>query len=109
MDSGTFTQGGQTSPLMRYEGEDLAEDELADLTGRYYPRELELWLDVRLEDDGLVIHRMRGEPIELTHRSDLTCGAFPFAQIEFQGAANGDITGLLAGNGRTKGVLFSRQ
>jgi CubicO group peptidase (beta-lactamase class C family) len=109
VDSATFTQG-ESTPMLRYEAEDLTEEALARLVGRYYSRELEVWLDIRLEDGGLVIHRRRGEPIELSNRSGLTFGGgFPFGEIEFQQAANGDITGLLAGNGRTKGVLFTRQ
>ena len=67
-------------------------------------------LDVRLEDGALVIHRRRGEPVSLSHRTELTfAGAFPFAEIEFLRSSNGEITGLLAGNGRTKGVRFTRQ
>jgi CubicO group peptidase (beta-lactamase class C family) len=109
VDSATFTQG-QTTPMVRFEADELTEQEMAELAGRYYSRELELWLDVRIEDGGLVIHRLRGAPAKLTFRSDLTfTGSMPFAQIEFRRAANGGITGLVAGNGRTKGVLFARQ
>lgn len=109
VDSATFTQG-QTMPMVRYEEEEIAEKELAELAGRYYSRELELWLDIRLEDGELVIHRLRGEPTELSHRAGLTFnGGFPFGEVEFQRASNGDVTGLVAANGRTKGVVFARQ
>lgn len=109
VDSATFTQG-QASPMVRYESVELTEEELADLAGRYYSTELELWLDVQLEDRGLVIKRLRGEPVELTGRTDLTFTAsFPFAEIEFQRAANGNITGLVVDNRRSKGVLFVRR
>jgi CubicO group peptidase (beta-lactamase class C family) len=109
VDSATFTQG-QSTPMLRYQPAELTEEELSDLVGRYYSRELELWMDVRLEEGELVVHRRRGEPVELSHRSGLTfAGTFPFAEIEFQRASNGEVTGLLAGNGRTMGVLFTRQ
>jgi CubicO group peptidase (beta-lactamase class C family) len=108
VDSATFTQG-RTTPMVRFEAETSSLD-VSELPGRYYSRELELWLDLQLEDDTLVVHRLRAEPMELTHRSGLTfAGAFPFAELVFQRADNGDITGLLAGNGRTKGVRFERR
>jgi CubicO group peptidase (beta-lactamase class C family) len=109
VDSATFTQG-QTTPMVRFEADELTEQEREELAGRYYSRELELWLDIRVDEDSLVIHRLRGEPRKLTFRSDLMfTGPTPFAQVEFQRAANGEITGLMVGNGRTKGVLFVRQ
>jgi CubicO group peptidase (beta-lactamase class C family) len=109
VDSATFTQV-QTTPMVRYDADELTEQEREKLVGRYYSRELELWLDIRAEDEGLVIHRLRGEPRKLTFRSDLTfTGPTPFGEVEFQRAANGEITGLVVGNGRTKGVLFVRQ
>ena len=105
----TFTQGS-TTPMVRYEEEPLDADALAELAGRYYGEELELWLDLRVEDGELVLHRQRAEPITLRHRSGSTFdGAFPFGEIEFVRASNGSVTALLAGNGRTKGVLFERR
>jgi CubicO group peptidase (beta-lactamase class C family) len=108
VDSATFTQG-QTTPMIRFDPDETSLD-LAELVGRYYSKELELWLDVRVEDEELVVHRLQAEPVTLTHRLGLQFGGgFPFAEIVFQRADNGDITGLVTGNGRTKGVLFSRQ
>jgi hypothetical protein len=105
----TFTQGS-TTPMVRYDEEPMDAEALAELAGDYSGEELELWLDVRAEDGALVLHRLRAEPITLRHRSGSTFnGGFPFAEIEFVRAANGSITGLLAGNGRTKGVIFERR
>jgi hypothetical protein len=105
----TFTQG-ITTPMVRYEEELLDAEALAELAGHYYGEELELWMELRVEDGELVLHRLRAEPITLRHRSGVTfSGGFPFAEIEFVRAANGSVTGLLAGNGRTKGVLFERR
>lgn len=108
VDSATFTQG-RVQPMIRYE---VAADaaELTDLAGRYYSRELEVWLDIGVEDDGLVLQLLRGEPMELTHRNGLSfTGPQPYATVDFQVADNGDVTGLIAGNGRTKGILFVKQ
>jgi CubicO group peptidase (beta-lactamase class C family) len=105
----TFTQGS-TTPMVRFEPVELSTGDLLDLAGRYYSRELELWLDVRLEDDALIVQRLMADPLTLTHTDGLSfTGAFPFASVEFVRASNGSITGLLAGNGRTKGVLFERR
>lgn len=104
----TFNQG-QPSPMTRFEPEAMGAEELEALAGRYYSRERELWVEVRVEDGGLVLDRLRADPLKLTHRSGLTfSGTFPFAEIVFQRAFNGSITGLVAGNGRTTGVLFVR-
>ncbi len=95
----------------------LTAEGMEAFEGRYYSRELELWLEVRLEENAdddeepkLMIERLRATPVTLTHREGTVFGGgFPFAEIDFQRASNGSITGLLAGNGRTKGVLFERR
>lgn len=105
----TFTQG-QASPMTRRQADEMSVDALESLAGRYYSRERELWVEVRVDDGGLVLDRLRADPLKLSNRSGLTfSGTFPFAEIEFQRASNGSITGLVAGNGRTKGVLFVRE
>ena len=89
---------------------------LEGFLGRYFSRELDLWAEVGLEEnededrDLFVFQHLRMEPIDLTHRTGTVfSGAFPFAEVDFQQAANGDVTGLITGNGRTKGVLFERR
>jgi len=109
VDRATFTQGS-TIPMVRFAPAPLTDDLVAGLVGRYFSRELELWLDVRHEGGDLVVHRLGADPLDLTHREGLEfAGAFPFASVEFVRASNGAVTGLLAGNGRTKGVLFERR
>ena len=109
VDTATFTQG-QSFPLRRFERTAMGPETLVRLAGRYFSRELDLWLGVRVEDGSLVLERFGADPLELSHGEGLSfSGAFPFVTVEFQQAANGEITGLLAGNGRTKGVLFRRQ
>lgn len=105
----TFTQG-RTTPMVRFHPVKLSTEDLLGLAGRYYSRELELWLDVRLEDDALIVHRLEADPLTLANSDGLSfTGPFPFSSVDFVRASNGSITGLLAGNGRTKGVLFERR
>ena len=123
VNTATFTQG-QSVPMRRIEESALTAEDMEAFEGRYYSRELEVWLEVRREEPGedptaeesddaeprLVLHRLRGDPIPLAHGEDLAfTGAFPFAQVEFERAGNGEVTGLRAGSGRTKGVLFERR
>lgn len=128
VDSATFTQG-RSSPMRRVEARAMTAEELSAYEGRYFSKELEAWVEVRVEegdDPGeasdageaasvgesdsaahLVLDRLRGDPIALSHvEGERFGGAFPFAEIEFVRASNGSVTGLLAGNGRTKEVLF---
>lgn len=119
VNTATFTQG-RSAPMRRVEAAALTAEDLAAFAGRYYSRELEVWVEVRLaepdEDDDeeaeprLELHRFRGDPIPLTHREGTDFGgAFPFANVEFVRTGTAPVTGLLAGNGRTKGVLFERR
>ena len=94
----------------------LVEVSLEGFLGRYFSRELDLWAEVGLEEnededrDLFVFQHLRMEPIDLTHRTGTVfSGAFPFAEVDFQQAANGDITGLITGNGPTKEGLFERR
>jgi len=105
----SFTQG-QTRVMHRFDRAAPDSDELATLAGRYYSDELELWLDVRVEEGALVVHRLRADPLTLRHfRGWRFSGGMPFAEVEFRRASNGSVTELVAGNGRTKDVHFSRR
>ena len=117
VDRATFTQG-QAVPMRRLEEAALSAEDMEAFQGRYYSRELEVWLEVRLQEDDeddeaearLVIERLRAAPVILNHREGTVFGGgFPFAEIDFQQASNGSITGLLAGNGRTTEVLFEKR
>jgi CubicO group peptidase (beta-lactamase class C family) len=113
VDSATFTQG-RTVPMRRLRIEPLDASALEAFVGRYYSRELESFITVGVvaregEEPHLTLERLRGEPIELTHgEGTLFRGAYPFDDVAFVRAANGDVTGFTAGNGATKGVHFRR-
>jgi len=111
--SATFTQG-QSLPMRRAVEADLTRDDLEAFVGRYYSEELETWLDISLgEDDDaprLSLDNNRISPLSLTHREgNVFGGSFPYAEVEFQLAGNGRVTGLVTGNGRVKGVSFERR
>jgi len=127
----TFTQG-RSSPMRRVEARTMTAEEVRAFAGCYFSRELEVWVEIRVEEGSdagtasdagkaasggasqaaahLVLERLRSDPIPLARvEGERFGGAFPFAEIEFVRAGNGTATGLLAGNGRTKGVLFERR
>lgn len=110
VDEATHLTRGVGTPMRRLEDEGPTPEELRARAGRYFSRELDLYVDVRVEDDRLVLHRPHGEPLPLRHgEGDLFTGPFPYASVEFRRAGNGAVTGFTAGNGRTKGVLFERR
>ena len=119
VDSATFTQGGTTAPMTRVTAAPMTEEQLGSLEGRYFSRELDQWVAITVatsdDDDAdesptLELHRFGLEPLTLRHSTALTFnGPFPFAEVDFVREDNGSVTGFLAGNGRTKGVLFSKQ
>ncbi len=56
-------------------------------------------------------HHLRMAPLTLTHREgdEFSGSAFFLATVAFQRSGGGQITGFMAGNGRTTGVWFRRQ
>jgi hypothetical protein len=107
--SATHHQGGD-APMRRIEKVELTPEDLAEYEGRYFSRELEVFYELRVEDDKLTVHHIRSAPFEINHRDgDNFAGPTSFAMVAFQRAGNGTITGFTVANGRTKGVLFERQ
>ena len=96
---------------MRVEKVELTADDLAAFAGRYYSEELETLFEVKVKDGELVAHNIRMAPLTLTHRDgdEFSTGAFFFATIAFQRSGNGQITGFMGSNGRTRDVWFRRQ
>jgi CubicO group peptidase (beta-lactamase class C family) len=89
--------------------EDAAVPELAGYPGRYFSEELETYYTLELEEGHLVVRHRRFGPVRLTHqRDDTFSGGFPLASVVFERDAAGRVTGLHAGNVRTRDVWFEK-
>ena len=106
MEGITFEQGGQ------HPGKRVVEKPPADLAsfaGRYFSDELETYYDLSVEDGKLVIRHRRFGPVALTHTSgDTFSGTLPVSQVVFKRDAEGKVTGFEAGNGRARGIVFTK-
>ena len=102
----TFHQGGD------HPGKPVVEKpsvDLASFTGRYFSEELETFYDLSVEDGKLVIRHRRFGPVTLTHTSeDNFSGTLPVSQVAFKRDAEGKVTGFEAGNGRARGIVFTK-
>ncbi|MDX1440386.1 MAG: serine hydrolase [Rubricoccaceae bacterium] len=102
----TLHQNGD-HPANRLEEE--AELSLDDFVGRYFSEELEAFYTVAVEEDELVLQHRRWDDVTLSHVSgDKFSGGFPIANIDFERDEGGAVTGLRAGSGRTRDVLFEK-
>ncbi len=87
-----------------------AASDLAIYTGRFFSVELETFYTVELGEDGLLIKHRRLEDIELTPKVEDSFNAtFPITEVEFIRGGNGDVTGMMVSNIRTRNVRFDRQ
>ena len=103
----TFHQGGD-HPGRRVVEKASAVD-LASFAGRYFSEELETYYDLSVEDGKLVIRHRRFGPAALTHTSgDSFSGTLPVNSVVFKRDAAGNITGFEAGNGRARGIVFTK-
>lgn len=102
---------GPSVPMKRVEKVELTADDLAAFVGRYYSEEVETLFEMTVEDGKLVAHNIRMDPLTLTPRDvdEFSSSAFFFKTIAFQRSGNGQITGFMGSNSRTKNVWFRRQ
>ena len=102
----TFEQGGQ------HPGRRVVEKQSVDLpsfAGRYFSEELETFYDLSVEGGQLVIRHRRFGPVTLTHTTgDTFAGTLPVTQVVFRRGAQGNVTGFDAGNGRARGIVFTK-
>jgi len=101
----TFQQDGQ------HPGKRVVEKpvDLASYTGRYFSEEMETFYDLSVEDGKLVIRHRRFGPVALTHTSgDSFSATLPVSSVVFKRDAQGNITGFDAGNGRARGIVFTK-
>ena len=101
----TFEQDG------KHPGKRVVEKpvDLASYTGRYFSEEMETFYDLSVEDGKLVIRHRRFGPAVLTHTSgDSFSGTLPVSSVVFRRDAQGNVTGFEAGNGRARGIIFTK-
>jgi len=101
----TFQQDGQ------HPGKRVVEKsvDLSSYAGRYYSEELETFYDLSVEDKKLVIRHRRFGPAVLTYTSgDSFSGTMPVTQVVFKRDAQGNVNGFEAGNGRARGIVFTK-
>ena len=101
----TFQQDGQ------HPGRRVVEKsvDLTSFTGRYFSEELETFYDLSVEDGKLVVRHRRFGPAVLTHTNgDSFSGTLPVSLVVFRRDAQGNVTGFDAGNGRARGIVFTK-
>ena len=102
----TFQQDGEHPGKRVVE---KASVDLASYAGRYFSEELETFYDLSVEGGQLVIRHRRFGPVALTHTNgDSFSGTLPVSQVVFQRDAQGKVTGFEAGNGRARGIVFTK-
>lgn len=84
--------------------------ELEAYAGRYFSEELETFYTIVIDDDKLVLRHRRFDDIVLTAGSkpDSFTGGFPVAEARFERDGDGQVTTLLVGNVRARGIRFER-
>lgn len=104
----TLFQNGEHRAV-RLDEEEIPAPDLAQFVGRYFSAELETFYDIGIENEALVLRHRRFGPVTLHHKEDDAFqGVFPLATVDFLRDEAGQITGLKAGNLRTRDVWFER-
>ena len=84
--------------------------DLAELTGSYWSDELETQYRAVVEGGKLRLRHVRHGDIELRPvRGDIFAGTWFMSEIVFVRDAQGRVTGMRAGGGRVRGILFTRR
>lgn len=106
----TLNQNGLHPATRVGAGAVAAKPDFAQFAGRYFSEELEAFYEIEASGDSLVLRSRRLPPIPLNHvRGDVFAGGFPVTSITFERDAAGKVTGLKAGNSRTRDVVFRKQ
>lgn len=84
------------------------EKELAAYTGRYFSEELETFYTLVVKEGQLVARHRRLEDMELTPGKQHEFAGPSGSQVTFVRSPSGEVWGFEAGNGRTRGVGFTR-
>lgn len=85
--------------------------EFQTLSGLYFSKELESFCSLELRDSSMVllIPRTEGVEIEALKKNVFKGSEETIAELLFMQNEVGEVTGFVASNGRTKGVVFERK
>ena len=104
----TLFQNGEHRAV-RLADDGAALPDLADFAGRYFSAELETFYEITIGDPALLLRHRRFGPLTLNHKQgDAFEAEFPLTSVDFERDASGRVTGLKAGNQRTRNVWFER-
>jgi len=104
----TLFQNGEHRAV-RLDDEGTPLPDLSQYVGRYFSAELETFYEVTIEEEALTLRHRRFGPLTLDHKQDDAFqAAFPLVSVDFERDADGRVTGLKAGNQRTRDVRFER-
>jgi CubicO group peptidase (beta-lactamase class C family) len=107
--SAVLHQGGD-NPMSRVgEDDELTPEMLEAYEGRYWSDEMEISFELVIEDGELVAHNFRLPAITLESGAKDTFTAGVVGALEFKRAGNGEVTGFMVNNARTKDVWFERE
>ncbi|MCB0636655.1 MAG: serine hydrolase, partial [Lewinella sp.] len=111
VEMGTHFQGGNEIKLHRVPAFDPSPEALAEFTGDFYCDELQVIYTLFLEEDKLKARQFNAEDIGLspTEADTFTGDKFYVGSLAFTRDEAGKVTGFTVSNGRTKGVVFTRQ
>ena len=105
------SQGGQKFELERVAPYSPTVEELRELTGKFFSRELETFYTLELRDTTLTLLIRNTQEIELSAlKKDSYKGDIYFiGELVFQRDNSGRVSGFTAANGRTRGIVFEKQ
>ena len=103
----TFHQEGD-HPGKRVAEQKASAPDINSYVGRYYSEELETFYDLAVKDGQLVINHRRFTASLSRGEGESFTGTLPVSQLVFKRDAAGNITGFEAGNGRARGILFTK-
>ncbi len=105
----TLFQNGEHRAMRLEDEDEVPRPDPTEFVGRYFSAELETFYALSVEDDALVLRHRRFGPVTLHHKQDDAFqAAFPLATVDFMRDEDGRVTGLKAGNQRTRDVWFER-
>ncbi len=110
-DVAIHSQGGAELEFIRLSDFDHRKVNLEEYTGKYFSEELETFYTLIVKDSSLVAEHRNMEDIDLSASAidNFSGSAFFMAELSFTRNDQGEVTGMIVSNSRTKGILFERQ